>query len=79
VQSLANVLGDQRYAQLQDRLACPTLRAQRVLQVTAAAWWPDGVVPLTRKAAERLVRAQSTPPQPAPHARSRTARAHRPF
>ncbi|WP_326535325.1 hypothetical protein [Pseudorhodoferax sp.] len=51
-------LGNQRYAQLQSWLGSPTQRAQRVLQVTAAAWWPDGLVPQTRKAAGRIARAQ---------------------
>lgn len=57
MQSVSETLGNQRYAQLQDWLASPVQRMQRVLQVTAADWWPDGQVPLTRKAAGRMVRA----------------------
>lgn len=56
MQSVVESLGNQRYAQLQLVLQSPSMRVQRILQVTAARWWPDGQVPLTRKAAGRLVR-----------------------
>jgi hypothetical protein len=57
VQSVSEALGNQRYAQLQAWLHSPAQRVQRILQVTATDWWPDGAVPLTRKAAARVVRA----------------------
>jgi hypothetical protein len=57
MQSVPEGLGNQRYAQLQDWLHSPVLRVQRILQVTAADWWPDGQVPQTRKDASRVARA----------------------
>jgi hypothetical protein len=57
VQSVPEGLGNQRYAQLQQWLQSPVQRAQRIVQVTAADWWPDGQVPQTRKAAGRVARA----------------------
>lgn len=57
MQSVPESLGNQRYAQLQQWLQSPVQRVQRILQVTAADWWPDGQVPQTRKAAGRAVRA----------------------
>lgn len=56
MQSVPKTLGNQRYLQLQAWLASPVQRAHRVLQVTATDWWPEGIVPLTRKAAGRLAR-----------------------
>lgn len=61
MQSVPMALGNQRYAQLQAWLASPAQRVCNVLQVTAVDWWPDGVVPLTRKAAGRLARAHREP------------------
>lgn len=57
MQTISEALGNQRYAQLQAWLHSPAQRVQRILQVTAADWWPDGTVPQTRKAAGRVARA----------------------
>ncbi|KQP49520.1 hypothetical protein [Pseudorhodoferax sp. Leaf274] len=57
MQSVLQGLGNQRYAQLREWLDRPAQRVQRILQVTAADWWPDGEVPQTRKAAGRVARA----------------------
>lgn len=57
MQTVVQSLGNQRYTLLQDWLNSPAQRVQRVLQVTATDWWPDGVVPQTRKAAGRMVRS----------------------
>lgn len=56
MQPVPDALGNQRYQRLQELLASPLLRAQQVLAVTAADWWPDGAVPQTRRAAQRMVR-----------------------
>lgn len=57
MQSVPQGLGNQRYAQLQQWLHSPVQRVQRILQVTAADWWPDGQVPRTRRDAGRAARA----------------------
>ncbi len=57
MQSLPAGLGNSRYEQLRQWLDSPAMRVQRVLQVTAQWWWPDGAPSSSREARRALRRS----------------------
>ncbi len=46
MQEVSCGLGNGRYDALREWLHSPRARVQRVLQVSALSWWPEGVPPV---------------------------------
>ena len=67
METVPKALGNGRYDQLQAWLSSPAQRVRRVLEVSAASWWPDGQPPQGRRpgarAANRRVAGSPGSPQ----------------